>query len=116
MNRNHQVPPRRRSCLSVPASSERMLAKAAGLPADEVVIDLEDAVAEGAQGEARAAAARPLSGSCARRLSTRLRAPTHTALAAGALQSQSGQRDLPYVSYSDSSIVDEQCTRRPPPD
>src|ERR1700756_469933 len=36
---------RRRSCLTVPASSPRMLAKAAGLPADEVVVDLEDGVA-----------------------------------------------------------------------
>src|SRR2546430_13720827 len=35
----------RRSCLVVPASSARMLAKAADLPADEVVVDLEDGVA-----------------------------------------------------------------------
>jgi citrate lyase subunit beta / citryl-CoA lyase len=35
----------RRSCLIVPASSTKMLAKAAGLPADEIVIDLEDGVA-----------------------------------------------------------------------
>ncbi|HEX5246588.1 MAG TPA: CoA ester lyase [Gaiellaceae bacterium] len=35
----------RRSCLTVPASSAKMLAKAAGLPADEVVVDLEDGVA-----------------------------------------------------------------------
>src|SRR5919204_5364243 len=35
----------RRSCLSVPASSPRMLEKAATLPADEVVVDLEDGVA-----------------------------------------------------------------------
>jgi len=35
----------RRSCLAVPGSSPKMLAKAAGLPADEVFIDLEDAVA-----------------------------------------------------------------------
>jgi citrate lyase subunit beta / citryl-CoA lyase len=34
----------RRSCLTVPGSSERMLAKARALPADEVVVDLEDAV------------------------------------------------------------------------
>ncbi|MGZ4401204.1 MAG: HpcH/HpaI aldolase/citrate lyase family protein [Gaiellaceae bacterium] len=39
-------PPRlRRSCLAVPGSSAKMLAKAAGLPADEVFLDLEDAVA-----------------------------------------------------------------------
>ena len=36
----------RRSCLAVPGSSERMLAKAAGLAADEVFLDLEVAVAE----------------------------------------------------------------------
>jgi citrate lyase subunit beta / citryl-CoA lyase len=48
-------PPSRRSCLSVPGSSERKLAKAIELSADEVVIDLEDAVAAGAKDEARAA-------------------------------------------------------------
>ncbi len=50
----------RRSCLSVPGSSEKMLAKAAGLPADEIVIDLEDAVAVGAKAEARALTCRML--------------------------------------------------------
>ena len=35
----------RRSCLAVPGSSEKMLAKAATLPADMVFVDLEDAVA-----------------------------------------------------------------------
>jgi citrate lyase subunit beta/citryl-CoA lyase len=35
----------RRSCHAVPGSSERFLAKAAGLEADEVFLDLEDAVA-----------------------------------------------------------------------
>lgn len=35
----------RRSCLSVPGSSPKMLAKAATLPADEVFFDLEDSVA-----------------------------------------------------------------------
>jgi citrate lyase subunit beta/citryl-CoA lyase len=44
----------RRSCLSVPGSSERMLAKAEGLPADEIVVDLEDAVAVGDKDDARA--------------------------------------------------------------
>jgi citrate lyase subunit beta/citryl-CoA lyase len=34
----------RRSCLAVPGSSEKMLAKAATLPADQVFLDLEDAV------------------------------------------------------------------------
>jgi citrate lyase subunit beta/citryl-CoA lyase len=35
----------RRSCLSVPGSSEKMMGKAAGLGADMVFLDLEDAVA-----------------------------------------------------------------------
>jgi citrate lyase subunit beta/citryl-CoA lyase len=39
------MPRRRRSCLSVPGTSAKMLAKAASLPADELVLDLEDAVA-----------------------------------------------------------------------
>jgi citrate lyase subunit beta/citryl-CoA lyase len=45
----------RRSCLSVPASSPRKLAKAVTTEADEVVIDLEDSVARGAKVDARAA-------------------------------------------------------------
>ena len=43
----------RRSCLAVPGSSEKMLAKAPGLPADEVVIDLEDSVKPEHKEEAR---------------------------------------------------------------
>ncbi len=52
--RTRQLP--RRSCLAVPASSEKMMAKAAALPADMVFLDLEDAVAplekEGARAQA----------------------------------------------------------------
>src|SRR4029077_15512131 len=48
--------PPRRSCLSVPASSEKMLAKAPGLPADMVFMDLEDAVAPLEKESARAKA------------------------------------------------------------
>ena len=44
----------RRSCLAVPGSSTKMLGKAQGLPADQVFMDLEDAVAPGAKEEARA--------------------------------------------------------------
>jgi citrate lyase subunit beta / citryl-CoA lyase len=43
----------RRSCLSVPGSSPKMLAKAPSLPADEVFMDLEDSVAPAAKEEAR---------------------------------------------------------------
>jgi citrate lyase subunit beta / citryl-CoA lyase len=44
----------RRSCLSVPASSPKMLGKAPGLPADEIFMDLEDSVAPDAKEGARA--------------------------------------------------------------
>jgi citrate lyase subunit beta / citryl-CoA lyase len=43
----------RRSCLAVPGSSTKMLDKAQGLPADQVFLDLEDAVAPLAKPEAR---------------------------------------------------------------
>lgn len=43
----------RRTCLSVPGSSEKMIAKAKQLPADEVFLDLEDAVAPEAKSAAR---------------------------------------------------------------
>jgi citrate lyase subunit beta/citryl-CoA lyase len=52
----------RRSCLTVPGSSERFLAKAAGLAADEVILDLEDAVAPAAKRAARALVAAALTG------------------------------------------------------
>ena len=43
----------RRSCLSVPGSSPKMLGKAPGLPADQVFMDLEDSVAPLAKADAR---------------------------------------------------------------
>jgi citrate lyase subunit beta/citryl-CoA lyase len=43
----------RRSCLAVPGSSQRFLDKARGLAADEVFLDLEDAVAPAAKEAAR---------------------------------------------------------------
>jgi citrate lyase subunit beta / citryl-CoA lyase len=43
----------RRSSLSVPGSSERMLANAIGLEADEIVVDLEDSVAADEKEQAR---------------------------------------------------------------
>jgi citrate lyase subunit beta / citryl-CoA lyase len=43
----------RRTTLAVPGSSQRFLAKAAGLAADEVFLDLEDAVAPSAKAAAR---------------------------------------------------------------
>lgn len=47
--------PRRRSCLVVPGSAPEKLAKAASRGADELVIDLEDAVVADAKDAARAA-------------------------------------------------------------
>ncbi|MDQ6875149.1 MAG: CoA ester lyase [Actinomycetota bacterium] len=48
-----ETPRPRRSCLAVPGSSTKMLDKAQGLPADQVFLDLEDAVAPGAKEGAR---------------------------------------------------------------
>jgi citrate lyase subunit beta / citryl-CoA lyase len=58
----------RRSCLAVPASSERFIAKARGLPADEVFLDLEDAVAPAAKAQARANAVAAAAGDWGGRL------------------------------------------------
>lgn len=52
----------RRSCLTVPGSSERFLAKAAALPADEVILDLEDSVTPGAKESARSRVAAAATG------------------------------------------------------
>ena len=45
----------RRSCLYVPGDKARALEKAASLPADVLILDLEDAVAPGGKAEARQA-------------------------------------------------------------
>lgn len=52
----------RRSMLYVPASHARALAKAPTLPADAIIVDLEDAVLPSAKEEAREAAAAALEG------------------------------------------------------
>jgi len=52
----------RRSCLAVPASSERFITKARGLGVDELFLDLEDAVAPAAKTQARANAAAAVAG------------------------------------------------------
>jgi citrate lyase subunit beta / citryl-CoA lyase len=54
--------PRRRACLVVPAAPASKLAKGPTLEADEIVVDLEDAVVPGAKDEARAAVAEALAG------------------------------------------------------
>jgi citrate lyase subunit beta / citryl-CoA lyase len=50
----------RRSCLSVPGSNPRFLAKARSLNADQVLLDLEDSVAPDAKADARIAVAAAL--------------------------------------------------------
>jgi len=52
----------RRTCLSVPGSSPKMIEKAKTLPADEVFCDLEDAVAPDAKAQARTQVATALAG------------------------------------------------------
>jgi citrate lyase subunit beta/citryl-CoA lyase len=105
-------PPSRRSCLSVPGSSERKLAKAAGLAADEVVIDLEDAVAVGAKEEARAATVAALGGWTGAGVAVRVNGPgtpwCHLDIAAlGALDELPGSIVVPKVeSAGDLAFVD----------
>jgi len=52
----------RRTCLSVPGSSPKMIEKAKALPADEVFLDLEDAVAPDAKAQARTQVGAALAG------------------------------------------------------
>jgi citrate lyase subunit beta/citryl-CoA lyase len=102
----------RRSCLSVPGSSERKLAKAAGLSADEVVIDLEDAVAVGAKDEARVATVAALSAWAGAGVAVRVNGPgtpwCHLDIAAlGALAELPGSIVVPKVQVAgDLAFVD----------
>lgn len=52
MSSNHAIRPRR-SCLAVPGSSEKMIAKAQTLKSDQIFLDLEDSVAPVAKPGAR---------------------------------------------------------------
>jgi citrate lyase subunit beta/citryl-CoA lyase len=69
------MPPR--CCLSVPGSSDRMLTKARSVEVDEIVIDLEDAVAPEQKAAARAAAVGALGDGpfAAGRVAVRINAP-----------------------------------------
>ena len=53
----------RRTCLSVPGSSAKMIEKAKQLPADQVFLDLEDSVAPDAKADARSRVAAGVAGS-----------------------------------------------------
>src|SRR4051812_14004029 len=85
----------RRSCLSVPGSSERMLAKARTLPVDEVVIDLEDSVSPEMKEEARARAA----------LALETWEGPAVAVRINPLSSAWGKEDVAAVSGADSLVV-----------
>lgn len=106
------TPPRRRSCLSVPASSERKLGKAVSLPVDEVVIDLEDAVAAAAKEPARAAAVAALEGWDGPAVAVRVNAPRSAwchqdVLALGELPALPASIVLPKVeSAGDVEFID----------
>lgn len=91
-------PPRaRRSCHVVPGSNPRMLQKAAGLEADEVILDLEDSVAPGEKGggarEAVAAALR-----------AGVRAPT-VAVRVNAVDGPHCHRDLAAVAGAAPDVI-----------
>jgi citrate lyase subunit beta/citryl-CoA lyase len=67
----------RRSCLSVPGASEKMLGKAAAIVADELVLDLEDAVTFAGKDAARALVVEALAsdGLAARNVAVRVNGP-----------------------------------------
>jgi citrate lyase subunit beta/citryl-CoA lyase len=67
---------RRRSCLTVPGGSPKTIAKAASLPADEIVLDLEDAVPPAGKDEARRLVLAALGGAdlAGRRIAVRINA------------------------------------------
>jgi citrate lyase subunit beta/citryl-CoA lyase len=96
----------------VPGSSERKLAKAGELPADEIVIDLEDAVAVSAKDAARAAAVAALSAWSGPAVAVRVNAPgtpwCHLDIAAvGVLPDRPASIVVPKVqSAGDLAFVD----------
>jgi citrate lyase subunit beta/citryl-CoA lyase len=111
----HGAPPRRRSVLSVPASDERKIAKALDSPADQVVLDLEDAVEPGSKDRAREVLTGVLSGlpdSAVGRVTVRVnpaRSPwcVEDVLALAALPVLPGSLVLPKVeSAGDVAFVD----------
>jgi citrate lyase subunit beta / citryl-CoA lyase len=88
----------RRSGLTVPGSSERFLAKAKGLAVDEVILDLEDAVAPAVKERARALVADAL-------LADDWRAPLRAVRINGA-NSQWAHRDVIEVVERSGSRLD----------
>lgn len=87
----------RRSALYLPASNARAIAKARTLPCDVVILDLEDAVAPEAKGEARSAALQAVAeGGFGNR---------EVAIRVNGLDTQWGADDLAAAAGSDADAV-----------
>ena len=87
----------RRSALYLPASNARAIAKARALPADVIILDLEDAVAPDAKAEARAQAVAALGegGFGTRELVVRI----------NALDTEWGEADLAALACSNAAAI-----------
>ncbi|WP_370454187.1 CoA ester lyase [Tropicimonas sp. IMCC34011] len=86
-----------RSLLYVPSSNARALAKARGLPADALILDLEDAVAPAEKARARDSAAAALAeGGFGRRM---------TILRVNALDTEWGRDDLAAANHADAVLL-----------
>ena len=87
----------RRSALYLPASNARAIAKARDLPADVIILDLEDAVAPDAKAEARAQAVAALGegGFGTRELVVRI----------NALDTEWGEADLAALACSNAAAI-----------
>ena len=88
---------RRRSALYLPASNQRAIAKARDLPADVIILDLEDAVAPEAKADARAQAVAALAegGFGTRELVVRV----------NGLDTEWGESDLAALSQGNAAAV-----------
>ena len=88
---------RRRSALYLPASNQRAIAKARELPADVIILDLEDAVAPDAKADARAQAVAAVAegGFGTRELVVRI----------NGLDTEWGEADLAALSWAETAAV-----------
>lgn len=86
----------RRSALFLPASNPRAIAKASALPADVIILDLEDAVAPDAKAEARDAAVAAAREGFGNR---------ETVIRANALESPWGADDLAAIGHCGAAAV-----------
>jgi (3S)-malyl-CoA thioesterase len=89
MNTNESLPPR--SALYLPASNARAIEKARSLPADMIMLDLEDAVPLEKKPEARDAAVAAMAEGFGDRM---------TAIRSNAVDSAEHKLDLPYITRS----------------